>query len=88
MSFSGKARTVLVLGTPTNGGLSSDNDQDDATRDRGPRPGLVHSTKAPARAKAEAKVERKMIYVRDEMTDEVEFVVRPDGIVCCLQPTH
>ena len=38
--------------------------------------GLVHSTKALARAKAEAKVERKMIYVRDEMTDEVEFVVR------------
>jgi hypothetical protein len=50
--------------------------------------GLVHSTKALRRAKAEAKVERKTIYVRDEMTDDLVYVVRADGVVVGLQPTH
>jgi hypothetical protein len=47
--------------------------------------GLVHSTKALARAKQEAKIERKIVYVRDEMTDLVEYAVRPDGRVASIQ---
>ena len=43
--------------------------------------GLVHSTKALARAKQEAKIERKMVYVREELTDDLVYVVRPDGVV-------
>jgi hypothetical protein len=41
--------------------------------------GLVHSTKTLARAKQEARTERKSVYVRDEKTDEVAFVVNVDG---------
>jgi hypothetical protein len=47
--------------------------------------GLVHSTKALARAKKEAQLERQSVYVRDEMTDLVEYVVRPDGVVAPIQ---
>jgi hypothetical protein len=43
--------------------------------------GLVHSTKAVARARHEAKVERRTVYVRDEMTDQIEYEVHPEGIV-------
>jgi hypothetical protein len=47
--------------------------------------GLVHSTKALARAKQEAKLENATVYIRDEMTDLIEYAVRPDGRVAPIQ---
>jgi hypothetical protein len=50
-----------------------------ATEDRDLGP--VHSTKALARAKQEARTERKTVYVRDELSDEVEYEAHPNGSV-------
>jgi hypothetical protein len=43
--------------------------------------GLVHSTKAIARAKQEAKIENTTVYVRDEIMDDLVAVVRVDACI-------
>jgi hypothetical protein len=89
LSFRAKRRTVLSIGGKPTANQTEDSNVTTtkmmllATEDRDL--GLVHSTKALARAKAEAKIERKTVFVRDEMTDEIEFVVRADGVVVPLQ---